>query len=166
MGDVGDGVLRELYWMGLKVRHFAQTDPFLLGEAMDSWSGAVHGDHPDEVVVVPIDSLAWALPFAAWNAHMGQGFFFVTRDSVPAPTARALTRRFGKPYIFLIGPQGMASAPVEDRLTDFGFVERIDQPDAYALSAFFAGFRESGRNFGYWVGEVPRLRLGGPGGGA
>lgn len=156
VGDVGEAVLDELNDMGLKVRHFAGTDPFLIGEAMDSWSGAVHGDHPDEVVIVPIDSLSWALPFSAWNAHMGHGFFFVTRDSVPAATARALTRRFGKPYIFLIGNEEMASAELADQLTDFGYVERLGQDDVHSLSAFFAGYRDDGRNFGWWLGETPR----------
>lgn len=156
VGDVGQGVLDELDRMGLRVRRFDTADPFVLGEMLDSWSGAVHADHPDEVVVVPIDSLAWALPFAEWNAHMGQGFFFITRDSVPAATARALKRRFGRPYIFVIGGPAMVSPAVTDRLADLGFVERLEQPDVYSLAVFFAGFREEGRNFGYWVGQTPR----------
>lgn len=156
VGDVGEGVIDELREMGLKTRHFRESDPFLLGEAMDSWSGAVHGDHPNEVVVVPIDSLTWALPFSAWNAHKGQGFFFVTRDSVPAPTARALTRRFRGPWIFLVGNPEMASARLADQLAALGYVERFDQRDAYGLSAFFAGYNESGRNWGWWFGETPR----------
>jgi len=156
VGDVGRGVLDELDRLGLEVRHFESADPFVLGEMMDSWSGAVHGDHPDETVIVPIDSLTWALPFSAWNAHEGDGFFFVTRDSVPAPTARALQRRFGKSYMFVVGGTEMVSAATADRLTDFGLVERIERPNVYALSTFFAGFRDDGRNFGYWFGQTPR----------
>lgn len=156
VGDIGDGVLRDLGRMGFKVRHFAETDPFKLAEDMDNWSGAVHGDHPDEVVLVPIDSLAWALPFSAWNAHEGQGFFWVTRDSVPAPVVRALKRRFGKPYSYLVGRTEMASPRVEEQLAEIGFVERIDPPDVYALSAFFAGFKDDGRNFGFIIGQIPR----------
>lgn len=157
VGDVGPGILRELKGLGFRVRHFAEADPFQLSEDLDNWAGAVHGDHPDEVVLVPIDSLSWALPFSAWNAHEGDGFFWITRDSVPAPVLRALRRRFGKPFSFLVGGPDMASARVERQLAELGFVERFDQPDVHALSAFFAGFKDDGRNFGFVIGQVPRL---------
>lgn len=155
VGEVGPAVLRELAAMNLKVRRFATDDPFRLGEMLDNWSAAVHGDHPDEVVLVPLDSLAWALPFSSWNAHMGQGFFFVARDSVPAATARALQRRYTESYMYLVGNERMVSPAVADRLADFGDVTRIAPPSRTALSAFFAGYRDSGRNFGYWIGDTP-----------
>ncbi|HEY5609618.1 MAG TPA: hypothetical protein VIL97_00310, partial [Thermoanaerobaculia bacterium] len=72
--------------LGYKTRSFPIDDPFLLAEELDTWAAAVHGDHPDEVIIIQAKNLDMVLPAAAWNAHMGQGLFFVDGDRIPDAT--------------------------------------------------------------------------------
>ena len=45
---------------------------------------------------------------------------------------------------------------LELRLAVFDHVQRLAAPDPYALSAYFAGYRDSGQDFGYWIGRKAR----------
>lgn len=158
VGDIAESVENEVREkLGYKTRAFRTADPFMLSEMLDTWAAAVHGDHPDEAVIVQYEVLETALPATAWNAHMGQGLFFVRGDTVPDATRRALSRRFrGKAFIYLFGSENLISANVQRELSRYGHVQRVQGMDAFELALNFASFRDSGHNEGWGFGSWPR----------
>ena len=143
--------------LGYKTRAFRVEDPFVLSEELDTWAAAVHGDHPDEVVVVQHRMLATGLPAVAWNAHMGHGLFFVDGNTVPEPTSRALRRRFrGEAFIYLFGDESVIPEVTARQLAALGHVQRVSGGDASEISVVFAGFRDAGFNEGFWIGSWAR----------
>lgn len=143
--------------LGYKTRAFRTADPIQLSEELDSWAAAVHADHPDAVAIVQYDRLDTGLPSVAWNAHMGDGLLFVTGDSVPAPTRRALERRFsGEAFVYLFGDSTIISNSVARELARYGQVQRVPGHDAAEISVLFAGYRDFGMNQGYWIGYSSR----------
>ena len=158
VGPIAESVEREVKdKLGYKTRAFRIDDPFVLSEELDTWAAAVHGDHPDEVIIVQYDQLNTGLPAVAWNAHMGHGLFFVKGDWIPDTTRRALSRRFrGEAFIYLFGDTSIISEGVARELAAYGHVQRVGGHDAYEISVTFAGFRDAGMNQGYWIGWWPR----------
>jgi hypothetical protein len=157
VGPISERVEREVRErLGYKTRAFRTADPLQLSEELDTWAAAVHADHPDEVVVVQYRQLATGLPAVAWNAHMGHGLVFVDGDSVPAPTRRALRRRFGGTFMYLLGDTNVISSRVQRELAAYGTVQRVPGGDAYEISVVFAGFRDAGLNQGRWIGFSAR----------
>jgi hypothetical protein len=157
VGPISERVEREVRErLGYKTRAFRTADPFALAEELDTWAAAVHADHPDEVVVVQYRQLATGLPAVAWNAHMGHGLVFVNGDSVPAPTRRALRRRFGGAFMYLLGDTNVISRRVQRELAAYGTVQRVPGRDGYEISVVFAGFRDAGLNQGRWIGFSTR----------
>jgi hypothetical protein len=153
VGPISERVEREVRErLGYKTRAFRSADSFVLSEQLDTWAAAVHADHPDEVVVVQYRQLTTGLPAVAWNAHMGHGLVFVDGDSVPAPTRRALRRRFGGAFMYLLGDTNVISSRVQRELAAYGTVQRVPGRDAYEISVVFAGFRDAGLNQGRWIG--------------
>ena len=159
VGNVSDQVIREVESLDLKVRHIQvedPNDPASLAAAVDDYRASIHADHPDTVVVASLDAPDYAIPALSFAAHMPTGFSFVTHDSIPDSTRGILSRRYGPAYIYLMGPESAVSEEVAKELSNYGHVQRLASPDPYALSAFFAGYRDSGQNFGWWIGRTPR----------
>lgn len=153
VGPISESTEREVQdKLNYRTRAFRIDDPFVLSEQLDTWAADVHTDHPDEVVIVQYDQLATGLPAAAWNAHMGQGLFFVQGDFVPEATKRALSRRFrDEAFIYLFGDSTIISDKVARELSAYGHVQRVPGSDAFDLSVKFAGYRDAGLNQGYWI---------------
>lgn len=141
--------------LGYKVRTLLAPEPVALAELLDRWEAAVGTDHADEVVISAIDhpeGMAYGIGATSFNAHMGRGFAWVYRDSVPELTRRIVSRRFGGAYMYLTGNASVISDRVATELARYGYVQRIQGPDVYAANAVNAGYRDFGRNFGYWIG--------------
>lgn len=158
VGPISERVEREIQdKLGYKTRAFRIDDSFALSEELDTWAAAVHGDHPDEVIIVQYDQLNTGLPGVAWNAHMGHGLFFVKGDWVPDATKRALGRRFRhEAFIYLFGDTSIISERVAHELVAYGHVQRVPGRDPYEISINFAGYRDTGMNQGYWIGYWAR----------
>lgn len=154
--EVAATVRRQLNY---SVRELRSCDPVELAELLDRWQAALKSDHPDEVVISAIDhpdGIAHGIGAMGWNAHMGKGFAWVYRDSVPEQTRRILTRRLGGAYMYLTGGPDVISDRVAVELSRYGLVRRIHGPDPYASNAVNAGYKDFGRNFGWWFNWNPR----------
>jgi hypothetical protein len=160
VGSDDQTVLRRLRDdLGYEVRVFPQRDPIALSEALDRWQAALKADFPDEVVVSAVDhpdGLAHGMGAMGWNAHMGKGFAWVHTDEVPEETRRILERRQREAYIYLTGPEDVISEDVAVELSRYGPVRRIAGADVYDTNVVNAGYKDFGRNFGFWVGWTPR----------
>lgn len=157
LGGIGPRVEDAVRELGFKMRRIRGSNPNSLAYNVDNWSSTLHADYIDEVVIVPIDNPEFGLPAASWNAHMGQGMFFVERDSVPELTKRGLRQRWPTiPFIYLMGSENVISTRVANELSEFGFVQRVPGEDPFELSAVFAGWKDTGQNMGWWFGQSPR----------
>lgn len=153
--EVAETVRRELDY---QVGTLSAPDPFALADLADRWQAALKSDHPDEVVVSALsrEGMQHGIGAMGWNAHMGRGFAWVTRDEVPAATRRILERRLGGAYVYVMGGEEVVSAEVERELARYGVVRRIRGPDPFATNAVNAGYKDFGRNVGWWWSEAPR----------
>jgi hypothetical protein len=153
VGPISERVEREVRdALGYKTRAFRIDDPVALSEELDTWAASVHGDHPDEVIVVQLDRLDTGLPAVAWNAHMGHGLAFVRGDVVPDATKRILQRRFREEgFAYLFGDESVIPAKVARELSDYAHVQRVPGRDSFEIGVTFAGYRDSGLTQGYWI---------------
>jgi hypothetical protein len=92
------------------------------------------------------------MPAAAWAARSGDSILLVSKNAVPAPTAKALTEHI-KPNIYLLGPPGVISAKVEKDLGKLGKVRRIQGKSPVENAIAFARYQGAG-SFG-WGANVP-----------
>lgn len=139
---------------GYKSGRVHGKDPASIAAAVDSFQTAVAGKPSDTVIVASSDQPAFAMPAATWSARSGNPVLFVERNSIPAPTRKAIGLH-AKPKILIMGPPGLISTAVEAELKKLGDVTRIQakEPGPVAAAAEFArsqqtwGADHPGRNF-------------------
>ncbi|WP_436909143.1 cell wall-binding repeat-containing protein [Halosimplex marinum] len=154
---VGASVREEVESMGMNVRRIPGSDPVSVAANVDQYVSSMHGNHEDEVLVASRDAPERAVPVQSWNAHAGDGFLWVDADGVPEETAEQLEARYDHAYMYLLGDEGAIGAGVARDLGEFGHVTRVpDAGDPYSISAAWAGFKDIGRNQGWWFGEWAR----------
>lgn len=158
VGAISPAVERQVQiQLRYKTRAFRVDDPTLLSEVLDTWTAAVHTDHPDAVAIVQLRSLATGLPVISWDAHMGDGLAFVDGRTVPAATVRQLRRRFfGEAYMYLMGDTTVISDSIARALAHYGHVQRIKGSTPAEIAVAFAQFRDAGLNQGHWIGWSSR----------
>ena len=147
--------------LGYKVRSFYENDPVILAEILDRWQAALKSDHPDEVVISAVDhpdGIKHGMGAMGWNAHMGRGFAWVYKDSVPQATKEILQRRYGDhgAYMYVTGNSDVVSDKVVKELGRYGLVRRVAGPNVYASNTVNAGYKGYGRNFGWGWDWKPR----------
>ncbi|WP_459191895.1 cell wall-binding repeat-containing protein [Halosimplex sp. J119] len=154
---VGASVREEVESMGMTVRRIPGSDPVSVAANVDQYVSSMHGNHEDEVLIASRDAPRRAVPVQSWNAHAGDGFLWVDSDGIPEATAEQLDARYEYAYMYLLGDEDAISPAVARDLGQFGHVTRVpDATDPYSLSASWAGFKDIGRNQGWWFGEWSR----------
>lgn len=158
VGEIGHSVIQEVQGLGLRVRHIRgdNGDVASLAAAVDDYRASLHADHANVVIVASLDEPDYAIPALSFAAHAPTGVAFVNRDSIPEATRGLLSRRFPTTYMYVMGSETAVSEAVVSELAQYGHVQRLSAPDPYALSALFAGYRDSGQDIGYWIGVNPR----------
>lgn len=156
VGTISDAVEAEVQDIGYSTRAFSAENPIELAEVVDNWTSTLHGDHNNVVVIANLDNLEPAIPSAFWNAHEGDGLAFVTDDGVPQTTIDMLERRANGPWIYLFGDETVISESIARELAQYGHVSRMPRSEIQAMSAFFAGYNDSGQDWGAWWWEMAR----------
>lgn len=156
VGTIGDSVREEVERLGFNTRVLTAPDPVLLAEVVDNWTSTQHGDHENVILIANLDRPETAIPATFWNAHAGDGFAFVTDDGVPEATRRMLERRANGPWLYLFGDESVISERVARELAAYGHVTRMPKADLPSISAFFAGFKDTGMDWGAMVLQAPR----------
>ncbi|WP_225336015.1 cell wall-binding repeat-containing protein [Halomicrobium urmianum] len=154
---ISDSVRAEVESMGMNVRRIDGENPVRVAANLDQYVSSMHANHEDEVLIASLDAPERAVPVQSWNAHAGDGFLWVESDSVPEETAEQLASRYDYAYMYLLGDEDAISSSVARELSTYGHVTRI--PDAgspYSISAAWAGYKDLGRNQGWWFGEWAR----------
>lgn len=160
VGDIPQGVIDEIKDdLRYKVRRLNAQSPEALADLLDRWQAALKTDHPSEIAIAPLDApdgIANGIGAMGWNAHMGRGFAWVYRDRIPDETRRILERRNRSTFIFLTAGSDMISDDVARELGEYGLVRRIDGDDVYSSNTVNAGYKDYGRDWGWWWDWYPR----------
>ncbi len=156
VGTIGDEVRKEVRSLGLNIRVLKAPDAAALSEKLDNWTSTMHGDHRNGVVIANLDNLMPSLPGVFWNAHMGDGLAFVTNGEIPEETKRILKRRMNGPWLYLFGDGTVIPEHVAHELGSYGHLIRIPGGSLPEISARFAGFHDTGRDWGAWIWEGAR----------
>jgi hypothetical protein len=109
---------------GLRSSSISGKDPFALADSIDLFRTQVAGQPSPSVLVASADDQAFSMPAAGWAAKSGDPVLFVHKDSVPAPTERAL-KRHQRPTIYVLGPTSAVSDAVLAKLRKLGDVKRV-----------------------------------------
>jgi hypothetical protein len=147
--------------LGYKVREFNEKNPVLLAELLDRWQGTMKADYEDEVTISAIDhpdGIKHGIGAMGWNAHKGKGFAWVYRDSIPPATKEILKRRYGKhgSFIYLTAGPDIIADNVAKELAQYGLVRRIFGKTIYESNTVNAGYKDFGRDYGWWWNWIAR----------
>lgn len=156
IGTIGEAVRQEVEQMGYQTRVLTAPNPIELAEVVDEWTSVQHGDYRNIIVIANLDNLSPAIPSAFFNAHMGEGLAYVTNEGIPEATIRMLQRRSNGPWLYLFGDETVISEEIARELAQYGHVTRIPRSDPAAASAYFAGFKDIGENWGAWYVQDAR----------
>lgn len=140
---------------GFKTAVIEGRDPFERAAAIDRFFSAAKGKPSADVVVASGERAEFAMPAAAWAARSGDSVLLTRRESLPAPTMKAL-KEHKRPNIFILGPKTVISPKVERELGKLGKVNRIQGPAPVENAIAFARYERGG--FGWGV-VVPGYNL-------
>jgi hypothetical protein len=135
---------------GLRANTVSGRDAFALAQSIDALQAVAAGRASDNVVIASADDPGYAMPAAAWAAKSGDPVLFVRRNAVP-PETRAALQSHERPRIYVLGPEEVVSAAVEDELGKLGRVTRVGSGDAVRSSIDFARFTAG--SFGWGVSD-------------
>jgi hypothetical protein len=158
VGDIDAAVAHEIeVELELKTRRIVATDPILFAEELDEFLAVLDSNHADVMLVGALGALDYSTCASNWNAHMGEGFAFVTEERVPAATRRMLRRRAPSyPYIYVFAPEDVIGAEVMAELARYGHVQRIPGHTPQEMCVRWAGYKDAGRKIGWWFGKAAR----------
>ncbi|WP_205793700.1 cell wall-binding repeat 2 family protein [Methanosarcina sp. MSH10X1] len=157
VGDIDRSVVDEVEKLKLKTRTIRASNPIEFTEVLDEYIAVLESDHRQIVFVASIDALEYAYPAASWNAHMGDGFAYVTPDGVPEETRRILEKRWPYyPYIYVFAPSSVVDNETMAELSQYGHVQRIPGSTPQEMAVRWAGYKDSGHMTSWLVGYKSR----------
>jgi hypothetical protein len=152
-GNISEVVAREVEDLDFIVRRIAAPDPVAFTGALDDYLAVLDSNHQEVVLVGSLDALPFMYAGSNWNAHMGRGFAFVTREGVPDETRRILTGNWpDTTYIYVFAPPSEVNASVMAELAEYGHVQRIPGETPQEMAVRWAGYKDSGREEDWWFG--------------
>ena len=158
VGNISPAVSTEIETdLGLKTRRIFAENPVAFTEVLDEFIAVMDSNHEDPVMIGDLNNLEYSYCASNWNAHMGRGFAFVTENGIPDATRRILERRAPSyPYIYVFAPENLIGQEVMAELSRYGHVQRIPGASPQEMCVRWAGYKDGGREFGWWFGEATR----------
>ncbi len=152
-GNVSEEVSREVEDLDFIVRRIAAPDPVSFTKELDDYLAVLDSNHQEVVLIGSLDALPFMYAGANWNAHMGRGFAFVTRDGVPESTRQILSGNWpDTTYLYVFAPPSEVNATVMAELAEYGHVQRIPGETPQEMAVRWAGYKDSGREEDWWFG--------------
>lgn len=157
VGDIDKSVVDEVKKLRLKTRTIYASNPIQLAEVLDEYLSVLESDHRQIVFIASTDALEYAYPAANWNAHMGDGFAYVTPNGVPEETIRMLEKRWPYyPYIYVFAPSSVVNSTTMAELSKYGHVQRVPGSTPQEMAVRWAGYKDSGHMTSWLVGYKAR----------
>ena len=132
-------------------------DPVAFTDHLDEFLAVLDSNHEDPTLIGDLNNLEYSYCASNWNAQMGRGFAFVTENGIPDATRRILERRAPPhPYIYVFAPENLVGPEIMAELTRYGHMQRIPGATPQEMCVRWAGYKDTGREFGWWFGEMTR----------
>ncbi|MFD0682055.1 MULTISPECIES: cell wall-binding repeat-containing protein [unclassified Paenibacillus] len=151
VGDLDPTVEDQVKALGLKTDKIAGGNPAAIAKAVDAYYTNVTKENPPSVIVGSMDSKEYTMPAVNWIAHMPEPLLYVKKDELPQETIDALKTRGGKANIYILGPESVVSANVQNQLGQYGKVVRISGNDPYENAVAFAKYKDPMTDFGWGI---------------
>jgi hypothetical protein len=151
VGNLDQRVEDQVKEIGLKPDRIAGGSPAAVAKAVDAYYANVAKDTPASVIVGSMDSMEYTMPAVNWIAHMPEPLLFVKKNEIPQETVDALRTRGGKANIYVLGPESVISAQVQQQLGQYGKVVRISGKDPYDNAVAFAKYKDPSTGFGWGI---------------
>lgn len=157
IGSVEPAVTKALEEEQLLYRVLNADSAFELASLLDDYKAMFHLDHDDQVLIVPHDEPAYAVLAVSWVAHAGHSIFFVGKDAdLPESLRHSLANRPQEAYMYVLADSNTIPGSVLQELSRYGHVQRVPGNDPYEMSTGFAGYKDVGANFAWWIEREPR----------
>lgn len=156
IGDLKEGVKKQLKKEKLKFRVLSAKNIEELASLLDDYKAMIHVNHDDEVIIVPKDTPALALLASSWVAHMGHSIFFVDKNGIAEITKHSLSKRPQDAYLYVLADDKTIPPRILEELSPYGHVQRIHGNNPWTISVGFAGYKDVGPNFGWWIRRSTR----------
>ncbi|MCH1642135.1 cell wall-binding repeat-containing protein [Paenibacillus timonensis] len=151
VGDLDEKVAKQTKELGFKMDSVTADNPAALGKAIDAYYAKIAGETPASVIIGSMDRQEYTMPAINWIAHMPEPLLYVKKDEVPQETKEALQLREGKANIYILGPESVISAQVENELNQYGATQRISGEDPYTNAVAFAKYKDPKTGFGWGI---------------
>ncbi|GGG24350.1 cell wall-binding repeat-containing protein [Paenibacillus abyssi] len=151
VGDLDQAVEEQAIEMGFKTDKITADNPAALAKEVDAYYSEVTGEISQSVIVGSMDSMEYTMPAINWVAHMPEPLLYVTENEIPQGTIDALNARGGNANIYLLGPEAVISAAVEEQLGEYGTVVRIAGDDPYKNAIAFSRYKDPATGFGWGI---------------
>ncbi|MEX2104701.1 MAG: cell wall-binding repeat-containing protein [Bacilli bacterium] len=151
VGNFEQKVEDQVNELGLKTDKIAGGNPAEVVKAVDAYYANVAKENPSSVIVGSMDSEEYTIPAVNWIAHMPEPLLFVKKDEIPQETVDALKTRSSKANIYVLGPESVISAQVQEQLGQYGKVVRIAGKDPYDNAVVFAKYKDPSTGFGWGI---------------
>lgn len=157
VGAVDEKVLNQISKMGLRYRTIDGATPAELAARADHYRAILTGNHPDQVLLVPVDFPEYAMIAASWAAQSGHPILFVEGATLPLATRRALDLRPAEAFMYVFAPERILPRDVAEEMVFFGHVQRIPGDDPFEMATAFARYTDRGTVLPWWFGATPRI---------
>ncbi|CAM3875647.1 cell wall-binding repeat-containing protein [Alkalicoccus chagannorensis] len=129
-----------------------EEEPAAFAAEADSLFADTIGSYPEAVLIGSSndDHRLHSSVAGSWISHMDEPLLYVD-DEVPDATIDALEARDGDVEMYVLGGENIISEEVEETLSSYGNVERIDEEDPVELSIAFASYEHDG--FGWDIND-------------
>ncbi|MGG0717134.1 cell wall-binding repeat-containing protein [Robertmurraya massiliosenegalensis] len=153
MGNADQKVLDEL--KDYQILQIEGEDPVAFAVDVDKAYADAAGEIPQGLIIVSSEEEAklYSLIASNWIAHMPEPILYVTKDEIPDATIKALELRNKAANIYMLGPESVISADIEESLKDYGMVTRIGGETPVEVSVEFAKFKDEKTGFGWGINE-------------
>ena len=147
-------------WIELQVKQLGYTtlrigagSPYQVAADIVRFGGSVIMEKKCDftpVMVVSGENCREALPVAAYAAHSGTPVLYVTRQGLPAATARVL-KELTAPVVYIVGSPQTVSENTAQQLEQLTGrkAARIGGQSPYEVAVNFAGFKDQITGFGW-----------------
>lgn len=151
VGDLDPKVEEQVKALGYKTDKITGGNPAAVAKAVDAYYSEVAKENPPSVIIGSMENVEYTMPAVNWIAHMPEPLLYVKKDEVPQETIDALKTRGGKANIYILGPESVVSAKVQETLDPYGKVIRISGDDPYTNAVAFAKYKDSTTGFGWGI---------------
>ncbi|TMW73918.1 cell wall-binding repeat-containing protein [Alteribacter natronophilus] len=152
MGDLSEDEMDKLD--SYELEHLTAEDPASFAALIDEHYAELTGSLPENVIVGSMEDDARLMTSVAgdWISHMDEPLLYVESDDIPEATVEALEKREDA-VIYIVGSENEVSGTVEEDLSSYGEVKRIDGDNPVDLSIAFASYYDEDTGFGWGIDE-------------